>query len=446
MEHLIQKGFKIHALGVILYVFVTMYLQLTIGGPDSMNILLPALVAKFNMSPGEVMGAISAVRLVSVVAGVIAGALIMKLGFKKIGVPSIFICGLCVAMMGRVESWSSIMIIQVILTTLTPVLMFTQGGLIANWFVRYKGIIFGIVTIAAPLSTATFTPIGMKVFQQVGFTDFYTGLGGFIAFWGLVGVWAMKERPENYGFDPDGIPFTAEERAELKAIKDKEKNAKSAWTLPNIMRCKEFWYIAIAWGLIGGLMMAGIMSQVIPILTGVGIGLDRALFLMSVMAIFGMPLSYVWGWLDDKVGTPKANAIFSLAYVFGAAGFAFGGPDSLYLIYLALFCISLGVGGMPNLMPSLIAYVFGRDEFVNISRWVNVIQGVLMSVGMAYLALMNDLTGSYSLSFITFIPLALLCGYLFLNIKKSHDPERIALEEKAFAASQAQKKQPMANV
>jgi sugar phosphate permease len=439
MEHLIQKGFKVQAVGVIIYVFVTMYLQLTIAGPDSMNILMPALVNKFNMNPGEVMGAISAVRLVGVVAGVIAGALIMKLGFKKVGVPSIFICGVAVAMMGRVDTWTGIMAIQTILTVLTPVLMFTQGGLIANWFVRYKGIIFGIVTISAPLSTATFTPIGMKVFQQVGFADFYTGLGCFIAFWGIVGIWAMKERPEDHGFDPDGIAFTAEERKELDAMRHKAKNANTVWTLPNILRCKEFWYIAIAWGLIGGLMMAGIMSQVIPILTGGGIGLDQALFMMSVMAILGMPLSYVWGWLDDKVGTPKANAIFSLAYVFGAAGFAFGGPENPYLIYIALFCISLGVGGMPNLMPSLIAYVFGRDEFVNISRWVNVAQGILMSVGMAYLALMNDLTGSYSVSFMTFIPLALLCGYLFLNIKKSYDPERIAIEEKALADKRLQK-------
>ncbi|WED24924.1 MFS transporter [Vibrio sp. JC009] len=435
MEHVLQKGFKPQALGVVVYVFVTMYLQLTIAGPDSMNILMPALVEKFHMNPGEIMGAISAVRLVGVVAGIIAGALIMKHGFKSIGVPSIILCGIAVAMMGRVDSWTGIMVIQTILTILTPVLMLIQGGLIANWFVRYKGIIFGIVTISAPLSTATFTPIGMKVFQQVGFVDFYTGLGSVIAFCGVLGIWAMKEKPEDHGFDPDGIPFTDEERAELEAAREAEKNHKTAWPITKLLTCKEFWYLTIAWSLIGGLMMAGIMSQVIPILTGSGVELDSALFMMSAMALGGMPLSYFWGWLDDKIGTPKTNAVFSLAYVIGAAGFAFGGPDNMYLIYIALFCISLGVGGMPNLMPSIIAWVFGRNEFVNIYRWVYGFQMVCMSIGMTYLAVMNDMTGSYSVSFMTFIPLALLCSLCFMLIRKTYDPERIALEEKAGNAT-----------
>ena len=423
----LQEGFKFQALGVIIYVFVLIYLQLTIGGPDSMNILMPALTEKFNMNPGEVMGAISAVRLLGVIAGVIAGALIMKHGFKNIGVPSVIISGLAVGMMGRVDSWMGIMVIQTIITVLTPVLMFIQGGLIANWFVRYKGVIFGIVTIAAPLSTATFTPFGMPIFHEVGFVNFYTGLGAFITLWGVLGVWAMKEKPEDHGFSPDGIPFTEEEKAEVEALRAIELN--TSWTFKRVMGCKEFWMIAFSWGMIGGLMMAGIMSQVVPILLGSGMELKEALGLMSIMAIGGMPLSYVWGWLDDKIGTPKANAVFSLAYVIGAAGFALGGPDSMYLIYIALFCISLGVGGMPNLMPSLIVWVFGRNEFVNISRWINVAQAILMSVGMTYLAVMNDVTGSYSAGLMSFVPLAILCAISFLMIKKTHDPERIAIEE-----------------
>ncbi|CAH0529532.1 MFS transporter [Vibrio hippocampi] len=423
MFNILQSGFKPRALGVVIYVFVTMYLQLTIAGPDSMNILMPALVEKFAMSPGEIMGGISAVRLTGVLAGIVAGWAIMKLGFKKIGVPSIVAAGIAVAMMGRVDSWFGVMLIQTILTVLTPVLMIIQGGLIANWFVRYKGIIFGIVTIAAPLSTATFTPIGMKIYQHVGFAEFYSGLGVIIALWGVIGIWAMKERPEDYGLDPDGIPFTEEEKAELEA----ERNHQTAWKLPRIIRCKEFWYVAIPWSLIGGLMMAGIMSQVIPILTSSGLELNTALFLMSAMALGGMPLSYFWGWLDDKIGTPKTNAVFGLAYLVGAFGFAFGNADSLYLIYIALFCVSLGVGGMPNLLPSLIAWVFGRNEFVNIYRWVYGLQMVATSIGMTYLAVMNDVTGSYSISFMTFIPLAIICSLMFLRIKRTHDPERMAL-------------------
>jgi MFS family permease len=422
-----QKGFYPMAIGVVVYVFVVMYLQLTIAGPDSMNILMGPLVEKFNMNPGQVMGGIASVRLVGVVAGIIAGWLIMKAGYRNIGVPSIILCGIFVAMMGRVDSWTGIMVIQTVLTILTPVLMFTQGGLIANWFVRKKGMVFGIVTISAPLSTATYTPIGMPIFMKVGFAPFYTGLGVIIAVVGLIGIIFMKEKPEDYGFAPDGIPFTPEELAELESKKKKE--GLTAWPLKRLLLCKEFWYIALAWGLIGGLMMAGIMSQVIPILTGSGFELNRALGLMSAAAVLGMPFSYIWGWIDDKVGTPITNAIFSLSYVIGSLGFAYGGQDNAWLLYIAMFGVTLGVGGMPNLMPSLIAYTFGRDEFVNISRWVNVSQAIFMSIGMWYLAYMNDLTGSYALGFKTFVPVAIICGILFLMIRQTLDPERLAIQD-----------------
>jgi MFS family permease len=421
-----QKGFYPMAIGVVIYVFVVMYLQLTIAGPDSMNILMGPLTEKFNMNPGQVMGGIASVRLVGVVAGIIAGWLIMKAGYRNIGVPSIILCGIFVAMMGRVDSWTGIMVIQTVLTILTPVLMFTQGGLIANWFVRKKGMVFGIVTISAPLSTATYTPIGMPIFMKVGFAPFYTGLGVIIAVVGLIGIIFMKEKPEDYGFAPDGIPFTPEELAELESKKKKE--GLTAWPLKRLLLCKEFWYIALAWGLIGGLMMAGIMSQVIPILTGSGFELNRALGLMSAAAILGMPFSYIWGWIDDKIGTPKTNAIFTLSYIIAAICFAYG-PAHPWMLYLAMFGVTLGVGGMPNLMPSLIAYTFGRDEFVNISRWVNVSQAIFTSVGMAYLALMNDKFGSYGLAFKTFIPVCIFCIICFLLIRQSLDPERLAIEE-----------------
>jgi MFS family permease len=426
-ESKVQKGFYPLAIGVVAYVFVVIYLQLTIAGPDSYNILITAVTGKFNIEPGPLMSGISAVRLVGVVSGIIAGWLMMKTGFRKVGIPSIIICGLAVAMMGRTSSLTGVLVIQTILTILTPVLMFIQGGLIANWFVRKKGVVFGIVTIAAPLSSATFTPLGMPIFMKVGFAPFYTALGLVIVVVGLLGYVFMKEKPEDFGFEPDGIPFTAKEKAELETLKQKE--GLTAWPLKRLLVCKEFWYIALAWGLIGGLMMAGIMSQVIPILVSSGFELNRALALMSTAALLGMPLSYVWGWFDDKIGTPKTNAVFSISYIIAAAGFAYGGPETPWLLYVAMFCVSLGVGGMPNLMPSLIAYTFGRDEFVNISRWVNVAQALLMSVGMAYLALMNDKFGSYSLAFKTFIPLAILCGVFFLLIRKSLDPERLAIQD-----------------
>ena len=92
---------------------------------------------------------------------------------------------------------------------------------------------------------------------------------------------------------------------ELEASKAKFENA-TPTKVTVLLRKKELWLDAIIFGLLG-MVTAGLVSQMVPGLTSMGIEEDRATLLFSATAFIGLVGSYLWGWLDQKLGTRMAT-------------------------------------------------------------------------------------------------------------------------------------------
>jgi MFS family permease len=218
---------------------------------------------------------------------------------------------------------------------------------------------------------------------------------------------------------PDGIPFTEQEKAEIA----ERESYQSKWNVLRMVKCKEFWAYSLAFALIG-FILGSVMSQMIPVFTSTGISINKALGMMSAAALVGMPLSYIWGWLDDKIGTPKTCVIFSFVLITGCIGMAYGSNENTAPFYLAIFCIALGTAGLPNLQPSLLAYIVGRKEFVNVNRYSSIVYNIFASVAMAYVPVMYARWGNYKPVFLSMIVFAVLGIILLFFTQKTYDPER----------------------
>jgi sugar phosphate permease len=421
----VEEGFRKRSIGLISYLFVIMYLNISLGGPESMNLILPTLEKTFGWAPPEVAVKIGIVRLLAIVSMFIIGTLYLKVGIKKIFIPCGIIGGLLVIVMGNVQTLNQFVWIQIALGVFGPAYQIALGALTAKWFVRTRGRVLGIITIAFPLSTATFTLIGTKSIAAYGYQGFYTAVGIIITIVSAAGIWLVADSPESVGLSPDGIPFTEKEKAEI----EEKKSHQSAWDIWRILKTPQLWAYTIAWCLIG-LVLGAIMSQMIPVFTSAGIGINSALLMMSVAALAGMPLSYVWGILDDKFGTPKTCAIFTCVMVLGALGMAYGSAESTSPFYLAVLCIALGTAGMPNLAPSLLAYMVGREEFININRYVQIVNSLFISISMAYVPVMHGIFGSYKPVFLSLLVFPVIILILLIFTQKSFDPERLEMIEK----------------
>jgi sugar phosphate permease len=419
-----EKGFRPRAIALVTFLFILMYLTVCINGAESMNLILPALDQTFGWAPSDVAVRLGIIRIISIPSMFVLGSVMLKFGIKKVLIICSITTGVLIIAMGNVKTLDQFVYINIAIALLAPAAMIGFGALAANWWVRSRGRALGIITIAFPLSTATFTMIGTKGIAAWGYQAFYTGFGIINVLIFLMGIWIVHEKPESVGLSPDGIPFTEQEKAEIR----KRESYQSKWNLLRIAKTKEIWAFGIAFSLIG-MLLGAIMSQLIPVFTSSGIPINKALAMMSVAALAGMPISYVWGWLDDKVGTPKTTIIFSLTMLVGCIGMAYGSAEKAHLFYLAVFCVALGTAGLPNLQQSLLAYMVGRKEFVNISRYTNVLQQLFTGVSMAYVPVTYAIFGNYKAVFLSLIVFGIIGMVLLLFTRKTFDPERLEFIE-----------------
>jgi sugar phosphate permease len=416
-----QSGFKPKAIGITFYFFLLCYLYISMNGPDSMNLILPTLEKVFGWAPPDVAVKLGVIRLIAIPVMFALGTLFMRVGIKKVLIPCLIINGILVIAMGYVTTIDQFVWVNIAIGFFAPVGFIALGGIVANWFTRTRGRILGIITIAFPLSTASFTAIGTKGIEAWGYQGFYTAVGIVLIVVGIVGFWLLCDKPEDIGLSPDGIPLSEKEKVQMK----ESASFKSEWTLLRIIKTKELWAYSLAWSLVG-LVLGSIMSQMIPVFVSSGISINKALAMMAVGALAGIPLSYIWGYLDDKFGTPNTSMLFTTVLVTGAIGMAFGSAENIEMYYLAIVCIALGSAGMPNLQPSSLAYIVGRKEFLNVQRYFHVVNAVFLSISMAYVPVMHNILGSYKpvfLSLIVFIVITLISLAFCRNTYDSERPE-----------------------
>lgn len=426
---------------IVIYVFLLQYLNIGLV-VDGMNVLYPALEAKFGWTRGMLGTATSAAVYIAVISGVVIGTLMMKFNVRRTLLTAMVILGATVIYMAWVDTIREFAVAMILIQVTAVALMTGSFALIANWFKKKRGTVLGVVTVGAPCASATFVMLGTKVSMSFGYEIFYTGFGLFILALAVVGMLVVKNRPEEVGSGIDGQPIC---KAEL--ARDEVMEGKSKWSFTAMLANKEMWLISISWGLIF-LMMTGIMSSAIPRFMDVGIPIDTALWFFSIAAVLGMPASYFWGWLDDKVGTPKACLVFSFAYILGSICFLFGSADNMAVAFGGVLAVALTTGGMPNLQPSLQAWVYGRKEFVPTLRYTSVFHNIFRGAAFAYMGMIFSQTGSYDFAYVSFIVMAVVTIICFALIRTSYDPEnensvnyrlRKATEE-AHAASFAQAK------
>jgi sugar phosphate permease len=412
------SSFKKHSLIVIIYAFVLQYMNISLV-VDGMNVLYPALEKAHGWTPMKIGTATSAAVFIALIMAIVFGTLFMKFGVKKIMIPSVLLLGIDVIVMGNTSDFTTFAITMTLLQVLTVPAMVGSIAICANWFKKGRGKILGIVTIGAPAASATFVAIGTSVVLSSGYEYFYSVYGGIIIVIAIIGAVLLHDRPEDLGLFPDGA-----EKADY-VIEPPKKT--SAWTMIKMFRNKEMWLISFSWGFIF-LMMTGIMANAIPRFLEVGIPIEQAISFFSIAAVLGMGASYFWGWLDDKISTPVTCAIFSLNYIVGSICFLYGSSENMALAFGGVLVIALTTGGMPNLQPSLQAWVYGREEFVPTLRYTGTIHNLFRAMAFAVSGYIVTTFGSYDVMYKIFIGLSIASLVLFLFIRKSYDPEREGAE------------------
>ena len=298
------------------------------------------------------------------------------------------------------------------------------GALVANWFPKKKGLVMGYTTMGNNFASAFFVPMISWLIGALGLTIGMSTVAIMIFILGILGLFTIKETPEECGETPDNV--SREELKNYFEVKEGETYV-SQFTTSKLLRTKETYLVALVLGL-NFLVTVGIMSQLVQRNISLGFQQSQAIAAMTVCALIGVAGSYAWGWVDQKFGTKQSMVVFSLWY---AAAILCNVSEIRILVYVSIFMIGVAIGGAANYTTSLTASVFGRHDFKMAYGIIYPLLNVVQQSNFVVNAIALKATGSLRGAYIVYIVLILLSAFIVSRIDDRKFNKDYAAEKNA---------------
>ena len=378
---------------------------------DHLNILTPYLSEAYGWSATKITNPATWGSIFVIIFYLITGAALVKFGVRKFMVPTTVVLGLGCILIALSNGNYGLYAVGLFIVRIMVVPL-QMGGfmLAANWFIKYRGRVMGIITAGSPL----FSVIGISVLTFTvtisgGIKPAYIIIGGLVILLGVVLGLLMRDKPEDVGLFPDGVDTPTHDYNETEAISLKE-----------VLTDSRAWKLIISFGILQFIINAMMSSMAIryfmlndnaenPAATWL-----RALVFLSIGAIGGIPMSYVLGWIDDKLGSIKASLVLNILFLFAVIPLwlmPVGGSVPLMLTWA--FGVACMTGGVPTMHPCITAYVYGRKKYQSANKWIMTLQAIPFAFSVIYMTSMFDkgmANGAYigllimlAVSFITFL-------------------------------------------
>lgn len=308
-------------------------------------------------------------------------------------------------------------------------MIFQMAGfqLVANWFIKYRGQVMGIVTMGSPI----FSVVGTAVMSNVIATKFG---GDYRPFYAIIAVAivviailiavGIKDTPEECGLYPDGASVApkSESVAEVKL------------TVGQVLRQSKAWQLIVSFGAFQFIISACMGSMVVYYMSLGGFEVwIAATKWLAMGAILGIPMSYVFGLIDDKAGSVKASIVLGLCEFIPVLALMLqpaGGSAPLMILWG--FGVACMTGGVPTMHPCITSYVYGRKEYQAANRIIMAIQLIPSAVAAMMMVTLIS-AGQAKLAYgilIVVIIIGLIATCSMLKLKDANAADRMYANKK----------------
>ena len=400
-----KKGWGIISYEVILLFFMT---GMTV---DGLNTIVPNMAAFKGWDADLLLSISTPAQIIALFLVVFWGAFIKKFGLKKVTVVTMFLAAASTILYGNSMSIAMYAVMLVLMVVFINAFALNCGfAICANWFPTQKGIVMGFVTIGMNLASAIINLILNTLTQHLNISWAISIMGIVIAIVAVFIIIFVKATPEEAGCLPDNDPEVAalihKEEAELKDVET--LSYKEALKNPKV------WILGIGYGCFG-LATLGIMSQLVDYFqTARGFTINTALYTVTIAAVIGMIGSWLWGVVDQKIGTKLTSVIFGFWYFIGIVFLIL--PSSICM-YIGIFMLGFAIGGNGNFPPSMASYVFGRRDFTVSYSCMNMVVGVVRSLSFVLLAVFRGRFEGYTIPYLLFASISIVGAILIAFVK-----------------------------
>ena len=356
---------------------------------SGMNVWNPAFCLAYGWDNGVLLTMATIASLVGVLGSVLFGQLVARKGARGVITVTLVVCGAAIALFGYIHSVAGYLACMIVFNFAGHGFCNVgSNAVIANWYPRRKGFILGITTMGLPAASFLFVPILNVSIGGLGLSHAFLIIGIAVAVLGVVSWFWVRDTPQEVGLLPDNGKYPAPQ-----AAGNLSDTHKSAWTIQKLLTNRSAWLIALGYGLLF-LVTQGMISQTVAYLMENGFQQGDAVKMLSIAAAIGLVGSFVWGVIDDRIGTKKASVIYAAWYMLTFLVLAL--PINSAVAVAGVILLGTSLGGIGNLMPSMMITAFGPKEFASVSRVITTVGNIVRSMSFLVMAVGFNTFGKYS--------------------------------------------------
>ena len=279
-----------------------------------------------------------------------------------------------------------------------------------HWFIRRRSLAMSICITGFASGGAVLLPLITLGVNTIGWRDVMLYSGIFMAVIVIPLASMVRHSPERMGIEPD-----------LPLPRDGAPSSQPAmvdFTVRQALRTRSYWTL-FAGSVLRITLWGAISVHAVEMFVWKGMSQETAGLMFSLMFFLSIPMRLGVGFLGDRF---PLQPMMSAGMVFAASAvLAMLLLDGNLAVYLFVFLMALEQGGSTLNFVAL-GNFFGRSSFGMLMGIISTAFNLGMLVSPIYAGVVFDRTGSYSLVLVSFLPIYLISGLVFLMVRKPSVP------------------------
>jgi MFS family permease len=336
------------------------------------SVFLKPVAETFSWSRQTTASAYSAMALITAISAPVLGAVLDRLGARRVIAPCLLLSGAAVMSLALLTNrlwhlYAAFSVIGVVTIGASPV---AQSRVIFSWFEQQRGRALALMLAGAGLSGILLPPFAQWLIREAGWRVAWVALGAITLTCGV----------------PVVVRFVREGPATLPAAGRVE-------VLRDALASRVFWTLVVV-VFASTIALFGAAVHLTALLTDRGVVAERAAIVASALAAGNLVGRLLTGWLIDRfTATRVACALLTLT----AAGTLLLAQAHTFVSgLLAALSMGIGAGGEFDIAPYLLGRHFGLRSISTLYGFIWMATMMAGALGPVWLGSAYDATGSYT--------------------------------------------------
>jgi MFS family permease len=360
-------------------------------GRFALGMLLPSMAETLKLSYSQ-MGYISTGNFLGyLVAVLVSGPLVVRLGFRRLITVALLIIGASMILISQAKGFLYLLLLYTITGIGSGASNVPMMGMVASWFTRRKrGRAAGFIVIGsgfAIILSGKLIPYVNSIAGADGWRINWLILGLTVVVISFICFLLLRDRPEEIGLLPVGTQDSSpDQNPEIEKFRHSIYREKVVYLLGGIYFLFGYTYVIYATFIVTTLVQERGFSESIA---------GNFWSWVGFLSLFSGPL---FGTLSDRLGRKTGLiSVFALhmtAYLLVASGL----PDTV--LYVSIFCFGISAWSIPSIMVAATGDYVGTERAVAAFGFVTFIFGLGQITGPAVAGVLAEQAGSFSSSFL----------------------------------------------